>query len=119
MGLALSQISSFMDDYESITEYHNDTFRSYGLTYIQLYEWDDRVHIARIQSKITMRGHGSDALAILCHLADEYGKTLTVVANGEIFPTELLVEWYERFGYVVDKEQFDGRGIAMTRIPEN
>ena len=65
-----------------------------------------------------VRGSGSVALQKLCDMADQYGLPITLIAKGySITPTDRLVKWYERYGFV--RGMGDNKdGYRMERKPK-
>jgi len=68
-------------------------------------ECKDSVHIYHLSVFKSQRGHGSEILKTLCHMADQLNVILSVSPipspNGETdqINTEQLVIWYRNFGF--------------------
>lgn len=73
-----------------------------------------RIHISHMDS--LQRGSGSIALKKICDLADECGVDLSLNAKGySDTPTEKLVEWYSRYGFVQSGIGNKNDGYRMLR----
>lgn len=88
------------------------------------YDNPNYVEIVNIYSDVQGGGKGTEAMKLICELADRYGVTLTLGVQNETDdeyeegdPSEdVLVEWYYRFGFELI-EDFTSERINMIRTP--
>lgn len=85
----------------------------------------NNVHISDIVSGETGKGYASEALKLLCALADKHGVTLDLTAKAYLtgqqakgrLTTKQLVDWYGRYGFVKTGRGGDDGGFDMIRKP--
>ena len=80
-------------------------------------EGNTKIHISDMAS--STKGSGTKALTKLCELADQVSVPLRLVAKGYAdTPTEKLVEWYTRYGFVKSGFGSNDDGWRMERAPK-
>lgn len=118
----------FMKELWEITEPHpfmrNE--RIYGWSVIEARRSIDHpinaVYIKAIQAVEAGKGHGKEALKMLCELADEHGVTLELNAKPfgqEHLSAKQLVAWYTRSGFTVVRRGNAESGTDMIRKPHH
>lgn len=117
-----SQVEKFMDDLESISHSHplDPKARILHNCSVLIFPLDGntKIHISSMDSLI--RGSGSLALREICDLADRYGLDISLVALGySITPTDRLVTWYSRYGFVKTGMGSRKDGYRMIRKAKN
>lgn len=123
-------VSRFMAEFRARTQesMFNARQRVFGMAVVELSpSIDDRengIHIGDMVSNTP--GEGSKALAFICDLADAHRVTLDLCAKGYAkTPTEKLVEWYGRYGFIPDETYLEyhpgddlSDGLDMIRHPK-
>lgn len=83
---------------------------------IHLEEKADNIYLSLLKVKTAKQGTGTKTMKLLSELADKYNQKLTLAITSEFgVSKEVLKDFYERFGFVLDKnsDQF------FTRIPNS
>ncbi len=117
-----SPVEQFMNKLDAMTERSPLDSGEYILDGCRIHcgptDMNKGVRINDMQSM--MKGAGSVALGKLCALADECGVYLTLTAKGfsaNPTPTDVLVRWYTRFGFVSGMGNAKD-GVNMKRLPK-
>jgi hypothetical protein len=109
---------NFMQELEAETRPNplNKAQRIIGLAKVEMStQGSMTVRLSDIQS--SARGAGSEALAYVCKLADKHDVAIKLTAFGYAgTPTETLVKWYKKHGFVVTDEEEDC--ADMVREPK-
>lgn len=112
----------FMDELYNLSQDHPFSHRKrvIGEAVVEVYtDGANGIRLSDITSNTP--GHGTKAMQLLCDLADKHKVTITLYAKGYAdTPSSKLVEWYKRFGFVVDEEYFPDNDdeAEMIRHPK-
>ena len=95
--------------------------------------FDGALHISDVMAIEGRQGGGTEAMNLLCQLADKHNVKITLTAKAYTndpahMSTPQLKKWYERFGFQVEEDFWedgepmyrgdDGDGWDMVRYPK-
>lgn len=96
--------------------------------------FDGAIHLSDISAIDLKQGGATEALKLLCDLADKYDVKITLTAKAYseregTMTTPQLKKWYEKFGFVIHTYEFsdgdesyggdDEEGYSMIRYPKS
>lgn len=107
-----SNIKNFINDYIDQTQEHpfNAKARIYNGSVLEIYPFNNNIHISDIMSTAPRTGAGTAGIKFLMMLANKHNVKLELIAKAYsrdkkyITDTEQLAKWYMRLGFQIDDE---------------
>lgn len=122
---AKAKCMAALDEWHEITHEHplNRSARLTDNAAVEVSYFDGALHLSDVAAiGVPRSGGGTQALQMLCDLADKHGVKITLTAKAYTenhMSTRQLKKWYERFGFHEDEDSFGDEydGYDMLRYP--
>lgn len=122
---AKEKVMAAIEEWNSLTHEHplNRSARLTDGASVEVSYFDGALHLSDVMAiGVPRKGGGTQAVKLLCDLADKHGVKITLTAKAYTdghMSTDQLKSWYERFGFQEEEDSFgdEEEGYDMVRYP--
>lgn len=98
------------------------TWLKYESASVKLIHWQEQmVTITNLFAKERRKGHATELMKMVCNIADDKGYIMQLVPGQYGHPigpgNDVLIKFYESFGFVLPKTKQKGVPMIMIRTP--